>query len=712
MTSQLDTGLRPRGPVAPWCHGPKDISAMERAKPLTNNNSMADGIAAEGVQRETIQARRQRLSRVPRACAACKIRKVRCNRDNPCSNCLTAGIACQTSYSPNENRSKPDKISQIEELVDELRDRVARIERVQSDQICPHITSEASRAEHAHPISDPKNVGTPYQGHSSFDRLSIQAVEVAQQIAGPENDDDSSNIGATIDTLQTILNRDETILSLEEYRFSRNAASRHIPTIVPLPVNVVIAMLQYIKKTPSIFLSSYAINDLLLVEDLCRRVYFPTDAISIGHVTAMHGILYFLLTEHVLLSTKLSITYNFKSLLSRCEQNLNSGLETYDVFAIPSFENIFSLVMGMIKAQEESKPLLCTTLISAAASQCQRLGYHREVTYQNEQTDRQEYMRRLFWTIYVFDKNMSLLHGHSSNIQDFEIDAQYPVLSRNAATRPWDESFIVGIKLARIQGQIYDKLYSTAAVKCSSSIRKECIDTLDAAMIELRAELEEINAGKVNYVHIFAMSRSHWDVMYYSTLTILRRGGPISGDMPRISSQCFNAARLCLQSHIRCFSMYQESGLVEENKYANWVLHCSSFTPFIAMFLHAIAGTRLEDVELLDLVVRMLQSVRNSSKGSDKLYQVCATFARLARRLVEEKNSCVGAFDAKEDSLHLDVEVHQLPLLGEEGIQEVFGEPLANSLPQWESQDLSTLLADWVNGQSSPMGTFFNNSGT
>lgn len=146
----------------------------------------------------------------------------------------------------------------------------------------------------------------------------------------------------------------------------------------------------------------------------------------------------------------------------------------------------------MIKAQEETKPLLCTTPISVAASQCQRLGYHREVTYQNEQTHRQEHMRRLFWTIYVFDKNMSLLQGHSSNVQDFEIDAQYPALSRNIATRPWDESFIVAIKLARIQGQIYDKLYSTAALKFSPTVRKEHINTLDAAMMELRAELEQV----------------------------------------------------------------------------------------------------------------------------------------------------------------------------------------------------------------------------
>lgn len=61
----------------------------------------------------------------------------------------------------------------------------------------------------------------------------------------------------------------------------------------------------------------------------------------------MHGILYFLLREHVLLPTELSLPYDLKHLLARCEQNLNAGLETYDVFAIPSFENLFALVMGV-----------------------------------------------------------------------------------------------------------------------------------------------------------------------------------------------------------------------------------------------------------------------------------------------------------------------------------------------------------------------------
>jgi hypothetical protein len=146
----------------------------------------------------------------------------------------------------------------------------------------------------------------------------------------------------------------------------------------------------------------------------------------------------------------------------------------------------------MIKAQEEPKPLLCATLISAAANQCQRLGYHRESTYQNDETGKRDHMRRLFWTVYVFDKNMSLLQGQSSHLQDFEIDAQHPVLSDDVTARPWDESFIVAIKLARIQGQIYNNLYSTLALKSSSSDRLVAVNSLESAMRELRLVLEQV----------------------------------------------------------------------------------------------------------------------------------------------------------------------------------------------------------------------------
>ncbi|PHH62843.1 hypothetical protein CDD81_6643 [Ophiocordyceps australis] len=32
---------------------------------------------------------------IPRACHNCRVRKIRCNRENPCSNCITSSLVCQ-----------------------------------------------------------------------------------------------------------------------------------------------------------------------------------------------------------------------------------------------------------------------------------------------------------------------------------------------------------------------------------------------------------------------------------------------------------------------------------------------------------------------------------------------------------------------------------------------------------------------------------------
>lgn len=96
-----------------------------------------------------------------------------------------------------------------------------------------------------------------------------------------------------------------------------------------------------------IFLSSYAVNDLKLVESLCQSIYFPVSSISIGQVTSMHGILYFLLQEYKALKDPLCQQFDFDVHLTQCEKNFIMGLETYDIMAMPSFDNILGLTMGV-----------------------------------------------------------------------------------------------------------------------------------------------------------------------------------------------------------------------------------------------------------------------------------------------------------------------------------------------------------------------------
>lgn len=146
----------------------------------------------------------------------------------------------------------------------------------------------------------------------------------------------------------------------------------------------------------------------------------------------------------------------------------------------------------MLKSQGEAKPYLYWKLVSAAVTHCQSLGYHRESTYRSIPSSKAESIRRLFWTVYAFDKNMSLVLGRVSNMQGFEIDTQHPVVSTDLALRAWDKSFIMGIRLAELQGRIFVSLYSTTTMARVSFERSQLISDLAVAMEKWHFEFKQV----------------------------------------------------------------------------------------------------------------------------------------------------------------------------------------------------------------------------
>lgn len=78
-------------------------------------------------------------------------------------------------------------------------------------------------------------------------------------------------------------------------------------------------------------------------------------------------------------------------------------------------------------------------------------------------------------------------------MQDFDIDAQYPAITRDPAVRPWDESFVMGIRLAKLQGEIYDKLYSAEASQSSHPERMRRVHGLALDIQQWYAEFKEVS---------------------------------------------------------------------------------------------------------------------------------------------------------------------------------------------------------------------------
>lgn len=105
-----------------------------------------------------------------------------------------------------------------------------------------------------------------------------------------------------------------------------------------------------------------------------------------------------------------------------------------------TFEQAFNAI-------ENSKATMAWTYISAASDLCQRLGYHRLPTRETDQST-QASRERLFWNIYKLERGLSLRFGRPSSLRDSEI------------TLPIDQNELRVTKVARIQGKVYDELYS------------------------------------------------------------------------------------------------------------------------------------------------------------------------------------------------------------------------------------------------------------
>lgn len=132
----------------------------------------------------------------------------------------------------------------------------------------------------------------------------------------------------------------------------------------------------------------------------------------------------------------------------------------------------------------------------------------------------------------------------------------------------------------------------------------------------------------------------------------------------------------------------------------NRILHYSSFTAFVVIFFHAISANSSEDNELLDVMVGILEKVRSSSARSERLYQVCATFAGLARELTASRRASVGVYNLEDDLL-------ELPELSNDAasshFHDSFGLEISEFVEDWEAYDMDSIMAGWATGDSTPL---------
>lgn len=114
--------------------------------------------------------------------------------------------------------------------------------------------------------------------------------------------------------------------------------------------------------------------------------------------------------------------------------------------------------------------------ISVASDLCQTLGYHRLRSRRENDQPLRAAQERLFWAVYGFEKGLSLRLGRSSNIRDTEITLQL------------DPDEPRSTKLGRINGMVYDQLYSPAGLSRPDDERRHVAEALAGDLRELIRE--------------------------------------------------------------------------------------------------------------------------------------------------------------------------------------------------------------------------------
>ncbi|KAL4918130.1 hypothetical protein BDW62DRAFT_201000 [Aspergillus aurantiobrunneus] len=454
--------------------------------------------------------------------------------------------------------------------------------------------------------------------------------------------------------------------SISKSRLSQEASSP-VPPITTLPLDLIRAVIHEIKVNENrpVFLCSYPLNDITLVERLCNSTFSSSDStLPSTHLACTYGVLYFVLREFASSRSSDPVSQRFSFLrspnpisersdldeaISTCERNFDALIEDCDVLNVPSFGSVLALTIGSMKAQSQANPVLECTLISRAASHCQSLGYQHDSKHENSSNS-----RRLFWCVYMIEKQVSLFFGHAPLILDADVDVAKPIRSSRPWAHPWDEAFLKRIELAKIQSRIYEELYSKETLELDDFEREGRIQELAVSLQFWYFGIPHLTTSS---------SKIPGDLLeakYYATFTILLRAlnSSKTGQI-HIPPDCFKVARSALQFCQRGFNWYQKIGLSsEKQKYADWDLLSCVLDPFIIMTLHAIASSDPEDEILLNEVVSTLQDINQSTSSSSactKLYKLTSTLCHVATGLAKQRGPVIPGsgwrYSQHEDAL-------------------------------------------------------------
>ncbi|KAE9368960.1 hypothetical protein N431DRAFT_561255 [Stipitochalara longipes BDJ] len=576
-----------------------------------------------------------------RACEACKSRKIRCDKLQPCSACRTAGIQCWTSRQPGEKRQRVLISNKYEEHLESINTHLSQLQGMLANVTKDSLPTIAQRSapqpvgpffsptskDKSGPTQSEETISStiPYLGESSFEVHSQQTSQILEKALGSTprsnpHDDDGSSAWQSI----------RELLKEKTSHSSKTFTHEVVPMI---PIQTALRALRLLGDSPDGILQYLPMADATKLKDICQLVYFPIKGYSMSDLLIVNGGLMSLLcnaTEAELKECDIDPAEATRS-ITICETNISLLIERISPFLEPTVTNIDALLISVQILIGQSKLQKAWVLLSMASRLCLDSGLNRlQDDPEIPETSELREKKTCFWLSYCLDKALSLNFGRTSNFSDFDITITYPSFSKSPITA----TYIIWMDLGKVQGRIYEKLYSAQGQLQSPESKAEAAGSLAKELLELQRRCQEVfsQLSELNVPHIDT------EMTILSNLSLVYRALPTQQpDHPlRFPEECIAAAREALQLHQRLCLLFFARSDYSIRMYIDWNLAFCPFTPFIVILGTAILNTDHEDMNLLSQVVESLERASRQAPGATKLYNICKILLRGAKSCIEQ----------------------------------------------------------------------------
>ncbi|KAF1945190.1 fungal-specific transcription factor domain-containing protein [Clathrospora elynae] len=582
-----------------------------------------------------------------------------------------------------------DRLAGIEHVLASLSSKLGKLD-IRKDSVESSSQSQSSRVGVSRsPGNGMTEAGAPapFEGESSINSQSDYAREMlAQAIGSTPSIGQNAEIKTALAALSDLVSQQSRNTSSSNPLINRSLAEVDPSKLGRPPWDEVKNVLDKATRYPAmIFAVVIPFLTMSNLREIFEDAYQNTSTCSAARRVLAYGVMEILFNDFKNFPLVNMDVTNFGTYAVLCKRHMEVALSQLDIFMPANYENIMALVLGSAQAIEMCKPSLCWVMISSAAGLCQNLGYHRINTMVNDSPKERNTKVHIFWMIYMFDKTLSLRLGRSSIIQDWDISLPFILSDDDADVPEGTKMLAYWIKVARVQGQTYEKLFSPAAFLKTREERTrtaiELVDALTLAWYE-RGETNVIDfAGlgdNIKFVPLRTDARHnspmdtelpserkrflrdqlgrpdateyiqgsfervqdiffHSDVvMHYSTCALIQRA--VSPDNMTFNQECLESSRAALAAHMRANKQFNKKGQEELwSGYVHWSILQAPFTPFIVIFCNAIQRADSSDLSSLTDFVTSLESCRTVSEGADKLYKMCHLFLQVARLYILAK---------------------------------------------------------------------------